>query len=198
MTDTIPAERRQRPPIGAVVLGALALVLLVGILVRRSPSASSPPHPSPRDPRPSSSRWRRMRSPGRPASGTGCRSKRTKRAADRGSPVQERSTFEGIASPAVRIPAVPLPCCCSAAPTVARWCLRTACSFRPMVPAVGSGSHRERDAAAPIRRSEPPFRPAVARRSRTGTGRPRGFGRSRAEPGRARSVSLLLPPRVTS
>ena len=158
MTDTIPADRRQRPPIGAVVLGALMLVLLVGLLVRRSPSASSPLHPSPRDPRPSSSRWRRMRSPGHPVSGTGCRSKRTKRAADRGSPVQERSTFEGIASPAVRIPAVPLPCCCSAAPTAARWCLRTACSFRPMV---GRGKRfpsrtRRRCAHSSIRA---PFRP---------------------------------------
>ena len=32
MTDATPVERRQRPPIGGVVLGIVALVLLVGIL----------------------------------------------------------------------------------------------------------------------------------------------------------------------
>ena len=32
MTDTIPVERRRRPPVGGVVLGIVALILLIGLL----------------------------------------------------------------------------------------------------------------------------------------------------------------------
>ena len=198
MTDGIPVDRGRRPPIGGVVLAGIALVVLVGILVLRSLlGVLLHVHVRrPRDRRPSSSRWRRMRSRRPPAFGTVVDRNERRAAAARGSPVPARSTFKGIASPAAPIPAVPPRCCCSAAPTAARSCSRTACSFRPRV---GRGKRfrsrtRRRCAQSSIRA---PFRPPLKALS----DRHRSTPRLRTEScgaGTCQVVSLLLPPRVTS
>ena len=197
MTDTIPVDRRRRPPIGGVVLGVVALVLLIGLRRGAGPwRVLLHPIRAHADPRPSSSRWRRMRSPGRPASGTACRSKRTSgRRAGARQFRRDRPSRESLrrqrGSRRCRLHVVvrrPRPRLGGARGRLVRsdggW-------------TVGSGSDRERDAAASIRRSDRPF-DCRWRRSRTGTGRPRGFGRSRAEPGPARWSACSSRHEVTS